>query len=237
MDPLLISAASGLRSRMEALELVANNLANAGTAGFKSDREFYGLYSAPESEGSAVLPVIERRWTDFGQGTLTPTGNPTDLALAKAGFFAVDGPQGPYYTRNGNFRIADGALATAEGYKVRGVDGKPIQLDAARSFEVAPDGTVMQDSAEVGRIGVFEFSDPQALSKMGRSYFRASTPPAPAAAVEIHQGKLESANVAVPESAVRMVGILRQFEMLQKAVALGSEMGRRSVEEVAKVNP
>jgi flagellar basal body rod protein FlgG len=222
---------------MEALELVANNLANAGTAGFKSDREFYGLYSAPESDGSAVLPLIERRWTDFAQGTLTPTANQTDLALAKSGFFSVEGPQGPLYTRNGNFRIANGTLASAEGYAVRGPDGRPIQLDPVRPFEVGLDGTVTQDSLAVGRIVVFEFAEPQALEKLGRSYFRASAAPGAAAAVEVHQGKLESANVAVPESAVRMVGILRQFEMLQKAVALGSEMGRRSVEEVAKVNP
>ncbi|HWR49649.1 MAG TPA: flagellar hook basal-body protein [Bryobacteraceae bacterium] len=236
MDPLLISAASGLRSRMEALELVANNLANAGTAGFKSDREFYGLYSAPESD-SAVLPVIERRWTDFSQGTLTPTGNTTDLALASSGFFTVRGPQGPLHTRNGNFRIAGSMLASAEGYPALGTDGKPIMLDPARPFEVGLDGAVKQDSLDAGRIAVVEFAEPQALEKMGRSYYRASEAARPAADVEVHQGKLESANVGVPESAVRMVGILRQFEMLQKAVALGSEMGRRSVEEVAKVNP
>lgn len=222
---------------MEALELVANNLANAATPGFKSDREFYGLYSAPESDGAAVLPVVESRWTDFSQGTLTATGNDADLALGSGGFFSVDGPQGTLYTRNGHFRITGGRLATAEGYAVRAVDGRPIELDATRPFEVGSDGTVTQDSAVAGRIAVFEFDNPQTLEKAGGSYLRSTERPRLAGTVEVHQGKLESANVGPAESAVRMVGILRQFEMLQKAVALGAEMGRRSVEEVAKVNP
>lgn len=230
-----MTAASGLRSRMESLELLANNLANAATAGFKADREYYGLYSGPEAE--SVLPVIERHWTDFANGTLTPTGNPLDFALASKGFFAVDGPAGALYTRNGSFRILNGRLATAEGYAVRGVDGNPMPLDAARPVEVSPDGTVRQDGIEAGRIAVVDFASPQALAKLGRTYFRSAEPPRAAASAEIHQGKLEASNVAVPEAAVRMVNILRQFEMLQKAVALTGEMGRRSVEEVAKVNP
>src|SRR5215469_294053 len=77
MDPLTISAASGLRSRMDALDLLANNLANAETSGYKSDREFYGLYTSPEAYSSqggefvTTLPVVQKQWTDFSQGTLT----------------------------------------------------------------------------------------------------------------------------------------------------------------------
>ncbi len=233
----MMSAASGLRSRMEALELLANNLANAATAGYKSDREFYALYSAPESDGSSVLPVIESRWTDFGQGTITPTGNPLDMALGTKGFFAVNGPAGPLYTRNGGFRIAGGVLATAEGYAVRGADGRPIPVDGARAIEVSVDGTVRQDGLELGRIAVVDFASPQGLEKQGRNYFRSADTPAPVASPEVRQGRLEASNVAVSEAAVQMIGIMRQFEMLQKAVALGSEMGRRAVDEVAKVGP
>jgi len=79
--------------------MLANNLANAATAGYKSDREFYSLYVAPEalepalagfSAAPATLPVIQSHWTDFNQGTLTPTGNPLDLALSGKGFFVAD---------------------------------------------------------------------------------------------------------------------------------------------------
>ena len=94
MDALTISAASGLRARMESLDLLANNLANAATGGFKSDREFYGLYSSAAAEagdsGLATVPAIEKRWTDFSQGTLRKTGNSLDLALSGKGFFAKE---------------------------------------------------------------------------------------------------------------------------------------------------
>src|ERR1051325_1475953 len=129
MDPMTATAASGLRARMESLDLLANNIANTSTEGYKADREFYTLYTAPEAESdpTASMPLIERPWIDFSQGTLHATGNPLDLALSGKGFFAVNGPSGVLYTRNGNFRLsASGVLETAEGYPLRGQNGKTI---------------------------------------------------------------------------------------------------------------
>jgi len=92
MDALTILAASGMRARMESLDMLANNLANAATAGYKGDREFYGLYtsaaalSPPGPPGApSALPVIERQWTDFSQGILNPTGNPWTWRSLDAG--------------------------------------------------------------------------------------------------------------------------------------------------------
>ncbi|SPE36363.1 hypothetical protein SBA3_2410013 [Candidatus Sulfopaludibacter sp. SbA3] len=75
MDPLTATAASGMRARMESLDLLANNLANTETGGYKTDREFYNLYSSPEAavqegEDQATMPVIEKNWTDFAQGVV-----------------------------------------------------------------------------------------------------------------------------------------------------------------------
>src|ERR1700719_1069785 len=87
MDPLISAAASGIRARLESLDMLANNIANSSAPGFKADREFYGLYLSAEAADSPIgtspttLPVIERQWTDFAQGSLMPTGNPLDLAL------------------------------------------------------------------------------------------------------------------------------------------------------------
>src|SRR4051812_6500097 len=129
MDPLTGIAASGLRARMESLELLANNVANAATGGYKADREFYGLYPAAESDGSSSMPLIERPWIDLSQGLIRSTENPLDLAISGRGFFGVNGPNGPLYTRNGNFRLSpDGQVVTSEGYPVRGADGAPIVL-------------------------------------------------------------------------------------------------------------
>ena len=85
MDQVSVTAASGLQSRMEALDMVANNLANTTTGGFKLDREFYSVFTAADNEddGAATkLPLIQKQWTDFSQGVLAPTGNPLDVALS-----------------------------------------------------------------------------------------------------------------------------------------------------------
>jgi flagellar basal-body rod protein FlgF len=245
MDALTAAAASGIRARMESLDMLANNLANASAAGFKSDSESYGLYVSPEAADSpegtlpAILPVIEKRWTDFSQGTLLATGNSTDLALSGKGFFVANTSSGPLYTRNGSFRLSTaGQLETQDGYSIQGTDGKPVLLDSSKPFEVTPDGTVRQDGQEIAHIATVDFQDPAVLTKRRGSYFIKNaddTKPVPAAQVEIRQGKLEAANSESAHSAARLVSVLRQFEALQKAMGIAADMNRRAVEEVAKV--
>jgi len=239
MDPLSVSAAGGMQARLESLDMLANNLANTETGGYKTDREFYNLYvsaAAGGEEQPATLPVIERAWTDFSQGVLRPTGSPTDLALSGQGFFAVNGPSGILYTRNGNFRVsASGTLTTADGYAVRTVSGGNLQVSPSGALEVSSDGTVAQNGQTLGRLALAGFSDPGVLSKHGANYFESAAPYQPASGVEVQQGKLEGSNVGAAESAVRLVAVMRQFEMLQKAATLGSQMNREAVEEVAKV--
>jgi flagellar basal-body rod protein FlgF len=241
MDPITAGAAGGLRARMEALDMLANNMSNASTPGFKRDGEFYGLFEDAEAvawgDGTATLPVIEKNWTDFAQGTLNVTGAQSHLALSGSGFFAVNSPSGTLYTRNGSFEVKpNGQVTTAEGYPVRLVGGNSLQVQPG-GFEVAPDGTVRQGNAVLGRLEVVDIPA-DALVKQGASLFRTSDPagaPARAANTEVHQGKLESSNVSSAESAVRLVSLMRQFEALQKAIGIGSEMNRRAIEEVARV--
>jgi flagellar basal body rod protein FlgG len=229
---------------MEALDVLANNLANAATSGFKNDREFYNLYmssegTSPVPDGPQLtVPVIEKQWTDFAQGVLQPTGNQLDLAISGPGFFAVNGPSGPLYTRNGSFKVSsEGQLVTVEGYAVRSADGSEIKLSADKPIVITTDGTVRQEGAIVGRIGAFDFKSTAGLRKMGATYFQNGDTAAATAAekAEVQQGKLENSNVPVAEAAMRLVGTMRQFEMLQKAIGISSEMNRRSIEEVAKV--
>ena len=242
MDLLTALAASGLRARMESLELLANNIANVSTGGYKADREFYNLYVAPEASGADILnvmPVIDSHWTDHAQGALHTTGNPLDVALDGQGFFAVNGPSGPLYTRNGNFRLApDGRLTTQDGYAVRAAGGAPLMLDSARRIEISTDGTVSQEGSPIGQLELAGFANTAGLTKQGANYFRVSDSalrPAVAAGATVAQGQLEGSNTGAAEGAVRLVSVMRQFEMLQKAVTLGGEMNKRGFEEVAKV--
>ena len=235
MDPLLISAASGMKARMESLDMLANNIANTGTSGFKSDREFYGLYQDE-------LPVIEKQWTDFSQGTLNPTGNSLNLGLSGKGFFALNAPNGTVYTRNGDFRVAkSGQLEAGDGYTLRNVldNGKPIKVDPNLSVDIDKDGVVRQSGQQIGRIEISTLDTAaDAISKLGNSYFALAggAKAARAQEAEVHQGTLEQSNVPVAESAVRLVSVMRQFEMLQRAMVIGTEMNKHAIEEVARVS-
>ncbi len=226
---------------MEALDVLSNNIANAATDGYKGDRELYNLHFGDSSrypQSSVALPVIEGQWTDFSQGLLEPTGNPLDLALQGPGFFAVDGPSGTLYTRSGSFRLSkDGSVQTKEGYAVRLAGGGSLKLQGDAPIEVSADGNVRQGGRPLGRLEIMRFDDTKALSKQSGAFFHASASAKPSEApdAEVVQGKVEASNVSSADSAVRIVGVMRQFEMLQKAISLASEMDQQAIHEVAKV--
>jgi flagellar basal-body rod protein FlgF len=245
MDALTIAAASGLRSRMQSLDLLANNLANAATSGFKRDQEFYGLYSSAESENpnpenpDSTLPIIEKQWTDFSPGLIQETGNPLDIALSGNGFFAVNSPSGPLYTRNGSLHVLPtGELADAENHTLRDSGGGSIRVAKDIDIGILPDGTVSQNGQPVGRIAVVNFKSTNSLRKFGGTSFQntdVKNVPTAATDMQVQQGKLEGSNVPVAEAAMRLVGMMRQFEMLQKAVGVSNDMDTKTIQEVARV--
>ncbi|MCS7043049.1 MAG: flagellar hook-basal body complex protein [Bryobacteraceae bacterium] len=249
MDPLTSTAAAGLRSRLESLDLLANNLANSSTPGFKADREVYSLYLGQDSAEAAGLglgaaqvfaPTLERHHTDPRQGVLVETGNPSELALSGDGYFLLEAPDGLRLTRAGRIRIdRDGRLVSPEGFEFASADSRRIRAEPGQPLEVGQNGEVSQNGTVLGRIRIVE-ADLSATARREGVYFqldRASLPRLRDAQAVVHQGKVEASNVSVPETAVRLVTILRQFETLQRAIQLGGEMGRKAVDEVARVNP
>jgi flagellar basal body rod protein FlgG len=243
MDPITAAAASGMRARMESLEMLANNIANAGTEGFKADREFYSTYRPAEPDAESAtgpMPIIDRPWTDFKPGTVRDTGNPLHVAIGSRALLAVQTETGPVYTRNGRFQLSpDGTLLSSEGYKVRAAGGGELKVDIARPVEIGKDGSILQNGAPIGQLDLVTFDDTSALTKRGNSYFSVgdnNIKPKPATDPQILQGKLEDSNVGTAESSVRLVSVMRQFEMLQRAVSLGGEMNKRAVEELARVS-
>jgi flagellar basal body rod protein FlgG len=227
---------------MESLEMLANNLANVETGGFKADREFFSIYTSgdasadPKTGDVATLPLIQTHWTDLAQGTILNTANPLDFAIDGDGLFAVETHGGVRYTRNGRFRVsAAGVLTTLDGSPVRAQGGGTIQLTPNVPVDVLPDGTIQQSGASAGRIDISTF-DRGTLDKSGSNYFvPANNSTAKPATGAVLQGKLEQSNVGAAESAVRLVAIMRQFEMLQKAMNIGNELNRKAIEEVARV--
>jgi flagellar basal body rod protein FlgG len=227
---------------MESLEMLANNLANVETGGFKADREFFSIYTGddasvdPQTGDIQTLPLVETHWTDLSQGNLINTANPLDFAIDGDGLFAIDTKGGVRYTRNGNFRIgATGVLTAADGSPVRAQGGGPIQLQPGIAVEMLPDGTMQQSGQPVGQLELSTF-DRASMDKIGANYFVPldGAKARPATGV-VQQGKLEQSNVGAAESSVRLVAIMRQFEMLQKAMNIGNELNRKAIEEVARV--
>jgi flagellar basal-body rod protein FlgF len=244
MDQISAIAASGLRARMESLDMLANNIANSSTSGYKGDGEFYTLFTSEAaaredpSSPAATMPMIKRPWTDFSQGLLEPTNNPLDFGISGKGFFGVQGPSGPLYTRNGNFQMAaNGTLVTSEGYALLDNKGKPIKGDPSQPIELTLDGNVQQQGQLIGKLKLVDFKDTSALTKQGNNYFTntGDVPPADAVDVQVHQGKIEASNVSASQMAVRLVSVTRQFEMMQKAISISGDMNRQAIEEVAKV--
>jgi len=243
MDQLSALAASGLRARMQSLDLLANNIANASTGGYKSDSEFYSLFASEAASGDAMdapatAPMIQRQWTDFSQGLLEPTNNPLDFGISGKGFFAVQTASGPLYTRNGSFHIAtDGSLVTRDGYSLLSKTGQPLTADAKQPVEVSLDGTVRQNGQALGQLQLVDFPDPSVLAKHGNNYFlnTAADAPVDSENTQVYQGRVEASNVSAAQGAVRLVGVMRQFEMMQKAIAISSEMNSKAITEVAKV--
>ena len=184
----------------------------------------------------ALNPLAEKSWTDYGQGSVTDTGGQLDLALSGEGFFAVSGPKGTLYTRNGSFRLSKtGMLETLDGLTVRDKAGKQIKLDSRFPIDISQAGEVRQQGTLVTDLEIVKFPRPQELAKQGHNYYQWSSADAPTPAqAAVLQGRLESANSSPTESAVRLVNVLRQFEMLQRALSMSMDMGKLAVEDVAK---
>lgn len=251
MDATTSILASGLRSRAETLDLIANNLANVGTPAFKSELERYTLYGSEEAlaanggpDFTALAPDLRKSWIQFGQGVLESTSRPLDLALDGNGYFVTESPTGNLLTRNGSFQIGtDGQIRTREGFKVKLTlpNGEPLppnfRLDPLKPLSIDRQGLLLQDNAALARFDLMEPIDGQQLTKAGNSYFSLSDTAKlrRAAGVDVQQGWLEKSNADPVNGSIQLVKITRQFEMLQKALQLQGDMGKRSTEEVGRV--
>src|SRR5206468_9593581 len=184
MDAITSIAASGMRARTETLDLLANNIANSATAGYKADGEAYDLYFGDSAwEGvndsrpaGSEMPLISKSWTNYSQGAISETGNAADVAISGEGFFSLSTDTGPIYTRSGHFRVAkNGQLQTQEGYVLLDNNGKPIQLDRAKGFTISKAGQISQNNARAATIAVVVPDAKDSIVKRGGAYFTLSS--------------------------------------------------------------
>lgn len=245
MDSGLYSSYSGVRALADMLEVLSNNLANVRTSGFKGDESFFRIYNRALSE-SMVAPldkaindssVVEGSMTDFRPGPIINTGRDLDAALESSGFFVVDTPGGVRYTRNGNFQLnAKGQLVTSEGFAVLGSKGA-ILLPAGK-VDISQAGEIEVSGARIDKLKIVEFSDKQALEKVGDSLFAVNAAASRVQEVSdpiVRQGSLEQSNVNPIRQMTLMISITRQFESLQKAIQLMmNTMNDKSINQVGQ---
>lgn len=228
MDSGFYAACAGLAAQLQALELVANNLANLGTAGYRGQAAtFRSLLSGGSAAASSPLNaaindfgVLGDARLDLTSGALVATGNPLDLAIAGGGFFVVQSPIGLVYTRNGGFHTTPaGQLVTAQGDAVLGLQG-PITLPNG-AVAVSSDGTVSVDGTVVDQLRLAEFSPNTNLRALGNALYAAPEGSAlvPASS-SVSQGMVENSNVSPVEGVVQLITIQRNAEMMQRALTL-----------------
>lgn len=231
-------ALSGLRFRSQQIDQLAADIANAATSGYKAERS--GAVASPRPSFQAALDAaIDVRpgaaTTDFRPGTLVPTGRDLDFAIDGDGFFVVQTPAGPRYTRNGQFtRSASGTLTTMEGYPVLGKDGE-IRL-GDDPIEVEADGTVKAGKTPVGKLSIVDFTDRSLLEREEGSRFRApaSTRPAEVSPI-VRGGSLEQSNVSIVERLAQLTEVSRNFEALNRGISvLMNDLDARAINELGR---
>lgn len=258
----LYAAYLGMRGRQQQLDLIANNIANASTAGFKGDRLLYrSVLSAPPdanpTNGGANptataektdqltsfrrgidVGVVTTQATDFATGSIRETGRSFDIALNGDAFLVVQTARGERYTRQGSLSLDEsGQLVTQRGDLVVGESG-PITVPAG-NVSIGEEGTISVNGQVAGRLKLVRFDSPAAaLAKEGDSLFAANGTQVPQETTDtrVIQGALEMSNVNSLTEMVAMMQNSREFESLQKSVTtLMNDLGRKVSNELGRL--
>lgn len=234
MDNPIYLALSRQNGLLKEMQVVANNLANMSTTGYRREGVIFAeeIEALPVEGGSISMTEARVRRTEFVQGALERTGGEFDVALEGDGFFMVQTPQGPTLTRNGAFsRDAAGALVTADGYPVLDAGGAPLFAPQGRSVVIATDGTLSVDGVAQGRLGVVAVPEPDKLVREGGVMFRADQVLLPADGA-VFQGFVEASNVQPVEELTRMIDVQRAYELGQAMLDREDERIRAAVRQL-----
>lgn len=231
------SAASGMSAALQNQDILAQNLAHAPVPGYRRQTLSFEEFIHPQSTTNSSTmnrPLhganIAKNASSFAPGTYQKTGNPLDCAIQGDGFFVLDGPKGPVYTRNGQFQIdAKGQLVSPSGYAVAGSGGSLQIPSNAAQILIAQDGSISADNTPVGQLRIVSFADPSQLVRAGTTLFAAPNGVSPqTSTASIRQGYREGSNVAVVNEMVQMISGMRQYEAASKALrSLSDAMQQR----------
>jgi flagellar basal-body rod protein FlgF len=253
MENALLIGLSRQMALSHELDVVANNIANIDTTGYKSDRaafsEFLMTGAANErfSGRDRRMSYVQDRatWIDNSPGAITRTGDPLNVAIDGKGYFTVQTPRGQRYTRNGAFSLnATGQLVTSDGYQVLG-DGGPITFQptdhdiviSETGIITVREGASTTDSPR-GKLQLASFAQPQALQKDGNSTFTApngvNPDPAPAN-TRVMQGAVEKSNVNGVAEMARMIQITRSYSDIAAILQQQGDQRRNALQQLSQL--
>ncbi len=240
----IYNTAASMIPRVRKQEVIANNIANSETAGYKKDSMFLRIFKKEQNlktpkhlQGpSWEVRMIDKLYMDHTEGALEATGRDLDLALQGGGYFVLQTPNGEAYTRNGAFSLGpDGTLVNSDSFPVLS-EGGPITLTDEK-VTIGTDGTIMIGNANVGRLRIVNFDETTELTKSSGTLF--TSPPntttiAPTT-VSVRQGYLEKSNVDVMREMIEMIDSYRMFETGQKMIQIQDESLSKAVNELPRV--
>lgn len=235
---------SRLALQHRATAVLAHNVANADTPGYRALRPVFAEYVAHQDRaavppgGRPVAFVQDRAtWRETGQGPMQTTGNPLDVAISGEGFFAVETPRGERFTRAGRFSLGEGGrIVDMEGNPVLGAEGNPIAVAPNDTrITIQGDGTIRSENGELGRLRVVRFDNVQALRAEGDRLFDAAGEAAlPVERPAVLQGMVEGSNVRPVLEMTRLTAELREFQFAAQFAEREGERLSTAVERILR---
>jgi flagellar basal-body rod protein FlgF len=229
------------------LDVVANNLANVSTAGYKSQGTRFERYLAAggrgipaSAEGSRPLSYVTDPgdFLDFSEGAIENTHNPLDVALDGEGFLVVQTPEGERYTRDGSLKLdAAGRLVTASGDPVLGANGPITFSQQETGIAIGADGTISSSQGLKDRLRLVRFADPQKLGREPGNLYAASEPPEAIAPgkLRVVSGALERSNVQPIAATTRLIEISRAYQLVANAMQSTANLRETAIQQLADV--
>ena len=229
------------------MDVVANNLANINTTGFKGEQILFEQYLMPVARDKDFTypdqPVrFVQDWAtihDMSNGAVTPTGNPLDVALNGEGFLTVSTPVGDRYTRSGALQINnEGTLVDIGGNPVLAESGQVQFDDSDTDITISPTGVISTNNGTKGRLAVVEFASPEMLTREGSNLY-AAMPEAqglPATRTKVAQGAIERSNVSGVAEMTEMIRVSRAYESIASTMQKQDDMRRTAIQRLGEAN-
>lgn len=237
-------ALSRLVAQSRAMDVAANNLANADTPGFRSERMLFSdwLDREPlkaEPPGGRILEYTQDRLTyrDHQVGTLQYTSNPLDVAIGSpTGWFTVQAAQGPRLTRAGHFQLDNqGRIVDEQGEPLLDTLGQPLRVTPADTkFTIAGDGTLSSENGQIGKIGVVQPADENRMTAEGARLLVTTSPTQQVASPHLVQGAIEDSNVQPIVELTRMMTDLREFQFTTQFIQGESDRQSGLIDKILK---